>query len=418
MKRVILCVMGCFVFLFACKKSDTDSNNTSTPKLDELSDTQIQALEAAGVDTVSTFTNARFSDGTSMKSWAQINDPGYVFTFSKLMSPSDKRKLFIERLTQAGSILVNKSLYNFSNQHGIAYVYNSKEFLTPSVYPGNVCQTPMNGLECSGMIYQMAKASNLHIGPMGTSEYINVQAWNSAFSTSPDFKGLEMRDTGRLDPSLLEAGDIIIAPNVHMGVIFDNGISKGIYNSLGRSSYSCERNSDINHGPVITRNVTSWLRSIFNNNYSVLRVIQNGKSDCVNKDTLDKLTGTIGGPLGIRGIEWKVVSHTHATNGTIWFNCSSINYTQGYAGFTFEYDSSKASQPLSISYHISGYLDQSCTWVNLGAPSAKSSICITNGVMSDGNQISSLSANSLTITINIPPDVSTYTCIPYRTYKN
>ncbi len=61
------------------------------------------------------------------------------------------------------------------------------------------------------MIYQMAKASGVNIAVGGTTDYVKTSVWNNAFKNSPDFQGLEMRDTGALDFSKIQAGDIIVS---------------------------------------------------------------------------------------------------------------------------------------------------------------------------------------------------------------
>lgn len=96
--------------MLACKKGNT--NNNPTPLLpDQLSDEQIEIIEAAGMDTVSTYQNALFPDGSNMSEWEATNDSGYTYIFSRRTYPaSDKKLLFINSLTHAGFELTTKSI--------------------------------------------------------------------------------------------------------------------------------------------------------------------------------------------------------------------------------------------------------------------------------------------------------------------
>ena len=62
------CTFISVLFIISCKKDETQNNNFP---LDELSDTQIQAIEAAGVDSTSTYKVALFPDGSNMSKWGK-----------------------------------------------------------------------------------------------------------------------------------------------------------------------------------------------------------------------------------------------------------------------------------------------------------------------------------------------------------
>jgi hypothetical protein len=289
-----LATIGVFLILMnSCKKDE------EKPVFqDKLAASELQAIEAAGVDTISSYDNALFPDSTNIYEWSLINDPGYNFSFTKsslAVSAFDKKRLFIERMTHAGFLLTFDNLYSFPNQtSGLGYVYNSKNILAPSVYSGATCQEPLYGLDCSGMIYQMALASNINLVSQGTVNYVNINTWNTAFNNSPDFQGLEMKDLLALAPSQLQAGDIIVASGKHIGMVFDNGVNQGIFNSLGSVEYSCSINSNNTHGPIITNNIGSWLTQVFGTDYHVLRVkaigntIDNSTWDviCIHSETV------------------------------------------------------------------------------------------------------------------------------------
>lgn len=266
-----LVVIGLTLLINSCKK-DTDPISN---ELDKITEAELSKIDAAGIDTVSNFEDALFPDGSNVSEWAKLYDSDY-HSFNKklsLLSASEKKKLFIERMYKSGFYLTNDNQFSFPLQpNGLAYVLGSKYIDSPSKYSGNSCQEPLYGLDCSGMIYQMAKSSNLNLIPSGTIDYVKVSIWNNAFNNSPDFNGLEMTDLFALPVSEIQAGDILVASGKHIGWVFDDGINVSIFNSLGSGAYSCEVNSASNHGPVITKNIPSWWISIVGSNYHVLRV--------------------------------------------------------------------------------------------------------------------------------------------------
>lgn len=128
---------------------------------DQLSDSQLQVLDAAPTDTTTRFSDVLFPDGSNISDWSVSNDSGYVFTFnrgSSIQTASDKKNLFISRMTGAGLILADDIQCSClpSQPNGLAYVHGSKHITTTHLDPIAVCQQPLYGLDCSGMIYQMA----------------------------------------------------------------------------------------------------------------------------------------------------------------------------------------------------------------------------------------------------------------------
>lgn len=327
MKKLLIIIIAFLILFESCKKGAD-----ITPMTDEqLSETQIQILESAGIDTTSTFRDAVFPDGSNIYNWKISNDSGYNFVFGRvnsLLSASDKKNLFIARMTEAGLRLADDRLYSYPLQpNGIAYVWGSKSFLQPATqHQTAACQQQLHGLDCSGMIYQMAKASNLNFpaGETGTVHFVNTSQWNTAFTNSNDFNGLEMSDMLALSVSQLQAGDIIVAPHVHIGMVFNNGTTLGILNSLGRKEYSCSKNADKQHGPVITRNIQVWLQQTFGSNYHVLRVKLNGgpgvTTNSINSITQvsaitgGNITNEGGAPVSTRGVCWNTTSNPTINN--------------------------------------------------------------------------------------------------------
>jgi hypothetical protein len=283
MKRIYLFLATLWIIQGCIKNSQP-----SVPLEDTLTEEQLRNIEMEGVDTISKFQDALFSDGRNMSDWAKLHDSGFVYNFNlRTFAGDDQRDLFRMRMTEAGFELINRLLYpNFPNQYGLAYVFGSKSFSKPAIgsYPGCpcvICQEPLYGLDCSGMIYQMARASGIELVETATSGQSKVASWNQAFDKSMEFQGLEMRDT-TLDPALFEAGDIIVAPLRHIGMVFQNLNSIEVLHSIGKPTNSCSKNSDINHGPVLARNPAKWVVETFGSKYQVLRVIQKNKNLITN----------------------------------------------------------------------------------------------------------------------------------------
>lgn len=265
------------LFLISCKKDNSSSQ--SNILTDQLSESQLQILNSAPLDTITKYTDLIFADGRNISDWGLMNDTGFIVVLN-LLSVSEKKELFIQRMSEVGFHLTDDLLCScFPLQaNGLAYVWGSKKTSVTYIDPSVVCQQPLYGLDCSGMIYQMAVGSQLSLDIGGTVNYAQTSVWNKAFNNSVDFQGLEMKDLSTLAPSQLQAGDIIVVSGVHMGMVYNSGNGTiGILNSQGSPKYTCAQNSDQAHGPVKRSNVQSWLTNLFpDNNYHVLRVVLNG----------------------------------------------------------------------------------------------------------------------------------------------
>jgi hypothetical protein len=347
MRNTIVLVAMCSV-LFACKKASTHAASNDSTVVDQLSDAQIQIIEAAGIDTVSTFEDALFPDGTKISTWDSINSAAHSIVFDGPNAnppPSDKYRLFIDWMTKAAFALVTRSNYHFSGQNGLAYVYGSRSISSPAIYPTAACQELLFGLDCSGMIYEMAAASNLKIPAGNTKNYVNTALWNTAFDTSSYFQGLQMADSGSLPPAKIQAGDIIVCPDVHMGMVFNNGNSLSVFNSLGKTSYQCSENSDLAHGPVISKNLSTWLQKVLvSPNYHVLRVVQLGLPglSTATVNSITKTTAVSGGnvsndggsPVTMRGVCWSTAANPTIAASKTSDGAGTGNFTSNLIGLT------------------------------------------------------------------------------------
>src|SRR5674536_89852 len=116
-----LCLL---VILSTCKK-----NSESNPVIeDALSSDQLKILDNAPLDKTSIFSDMLFPNGNNISDWGKVNDIGYVNDFSKSISSSsisDKKLLFIKRMTEEGIRLADDALCSCypTQPNGLAYVF-------------------------------------------------------------------------------------------------------------------------------------------------------------------------------------------------------------------------------------------------------------------------------------------------------
>ena len=335
MRKLILIALTFVAIFYSCKKESTHVTTLENELSSEdiLSPEQLQILDAMGIDSISTFKDALFADGRNMNKWRlskHIEFPLPAGKNKSSLSASDQKDLFIASMTNAGFYQINYIVP--SQPNGLAYVFGSKSFANASIGTNSVCQQPLYGVDCSGMIYQMAIASNLNLPAGGTANYIKTKIWNTAFSNSPDFQGLTMTDLLELDPSQFQAGDIIVAAGIHMGMIFNNGNSLGIFNSPGSQKNTCEENQKPKRGPYISTDVQKWVNDFFKSGYHVLRVVSADALPVLTTTKISAITsttaasgGTItsdgGSPITARGVCWSTsknptIADSKTTNGT------------------------------------------------------------------------------------------------------
>ena len=334
MKKIVL-LLSMGLLLFSCGPQENPQEKTEQLSLEEL-----EILEQAGVDNESKYEDAVFADGTNMSEWAKIYNPHSTGAHSETKSTEapttrEKKKLFVDNMTEAGHGLTNRQYWSLmvSQINGLAYVFGSKSTDEILIHPESECSAGLYGLDCSGMIKVMAAKSFLYLSGEGTVHFANVSEWNNAFNRSELYKGLKMTNLGQINVSDFQAGDIIVKAGKHIGMVFDNG--KGIlkiYNSLGSPKYTCSKNSDFKHGPLITNNISNWITDVFNTGYNVLRIFYDDLMPQLTTKAIISITenSAISGgnitddgdnPLISRGICWSTypaptIYHNRTTEGT------------------------------------------------------------------------------------------------------
>lgn len=345
MKKIFSAAVAIIVIFNSCKK---DSISPGQKFEDQLSASQLQILDAAPLDITTKYTDLLFPDGRNISDWGLVNDTGFVVVFNILNSGTDRKDLFIKRMSEAGCNLTDdpQCLCYPAQTNGLAYVYGSKHTSFTYLHPDAVCRQPLYGLDCSGMIYQMAIASQLPLVESGTVNYVKPSVWNAAFNTSTDFLGLEMKDLLTLPASQFQAGDIIVAPGAHMGMVYSTGGSTlGILNSQGSASYSCAQNSEPGRGPVKKANPQLWITQLFpNNDYHVLRVFLNGTPGLITNNVSSisptsavcggNITNEGGSPVTVRGVCWSTSPDPTTANSKTTDGTGTGNFISSITGLT------------------------------------------------------------------------------------
>jgi|SRR5579859_4219300 len=334
MRRLVWWAVVAIVIYVACKKHGTFP--PSSDQVDQLLPEDLAIIEAAGVDTVTTFDDALFADGINISQWLALNDSTYKVTLDGGGQPaSDQRELFIGEMMKAGFNLETRPLHSEGGQNGLAYVAGSRTVTSPQVGVNSLCTAALYGTDCSGMLIIMAHSAGLNLPNGNTVQLANPSYWNNAFATSDRYKSLVMVDTtANTMPSQLQVGDIIVQPNHHVGIVATSGKGLGALNSLGSDAYSCAHNTSASDGPVLSRDVQAWINSNFKSgHFRILRVVLRGNPGVTTLQpsnvmaTSATLSGTvtnIGGSNILReGVVWSSIHPLPTTADTGLVNTSN-----------------------------------------------------------------------------------------------
>jgi len=205
-------------------------------------------------------------------------------------SGSYKLILLISNLRDSASILCRTD-FDFGSaeplQSKIGYSWGAKQYKPKAKPPGDgcYCTYKINGLDCSGFIFQIFKQNGINL----PQEQCNAATERlPKFLTkylSPhfgDFK-FEVKDLGPISINDVRSGDIIYFKNnsggvYHIGILFLNDQGNVyIFQSVGqpnrdpKSNKICETNIDENHGPTIKMITNSFLQEL-NKKYGCVRI--------------------------------------------------------------------------------------------------------------------------------------------------
>jgi hypothetical protein len=325
-KKLALLVALTLLIITSCSKSDSPDQNGNLQEenlLDPVDDELNAMLAAIPSDTQIQAEDLKFDDGSSILDFAQQYDPNFLNEHianrtmaPQTITPEFQKKLFIERMTVMAHSLVLKSNwinYKNSNQpNGLAYNWGSKKHLElkiPAMYNKklNICQEPLYGLDCSGMIYQMGLAAGIDLANGGCNAEFerNEKNWNDKFIASTEFKdlkaklykhsGVSIADPSYIDIFDLKEGDLIFKTAldennkvvaIHVGMILrteDDILS--IYQSNGNPKLGCEANKSDTRGPRVLSLFSSEAfgqGKLFGVDWQVIRFETNGANFSAN----------------------------------------------------------------------------------------------------------------------------------------
>ncbi len=131
------------------------------------------------------------------------------------LTPEQRKYDIITAMMVQANFLSDRENRKYPNQIGIAYSYGSKQYDRPEVPSLSKCPTPINGLDCSGFLYQCALNAKLKSPPSHTGTQSSPGAWDGALAKT----GLKFKlSTSAPSVSQVEQGDIIAWPG-HIGLV-------------------------------------------------------------------------------------------------------------------------------------------------------------------------------------------------------
>ncbi len=199
--------------------------------------------------------------------------------------PQAKRNTIIAEMIKAGNDMTKDIVFNDVSpaQKGIAYAYGSKDYTLVQSPTDGTCNRnrKFHGIDCSGFIYQMAKAAGLDLGSAkNTKELAKPVNWEKAIQAKgSEYKKIRVEDVSNEvagDDNKLQTGDILLFYNakgeVHhiaMALKDESGLTYFL-NSYGDPNKNCE--SHFNKGPTkLSIDKKIWFNKTLT--YSVLRIV-------------------------------------------------------------------------------------------------------------------------------------------------
>jgi hypothetical protein len=298
------------LLIMTCNKDSGKSEDIIAGDLDDLSTEDAEYLDKIEHIRYSIY-DIMLQNGQSVYDYLNENDPGFLKKMgyslkpafkSKTEVPLDYKMVLIARLMAAGSDFTDRNKFKFSAvsgdanspaQNGLAYSFGQKDYMIREKPPwdGNKCPQKIYGLDCSGLVYQMAGYSELFFPP-NPKNYCNAKYlsetsnWEKVFQNSAEFKNLRIEDFGPQNVSDIETGDIIYWNHLvdgkqkteHIAIALSSKSGCGAYMSYGNSR-SCEANLSNLRGPILLKLDTRLMKNWFgaktcNNNctWGVLRI--------------------------------------------------------------------------------------------------------------------------------------------------
>jgi hypothetical protein len=209
--------------------------------------------------------------------------------------PFEQKNLLLAEMLGWALVLTNREFFEYPRegprspqQYGLAYSYGQKYHTkrqTPPAKELTICSDSLYGLDCSGLIYQLASNAGLTltddpIGKCNAQFEADTLTWVEAFNKSISYQKLHMEVLGKLKISEFQPGDMIFWLNgdgnaFHVGIVLfasdKTGLAVFMSSGCGRDcdKKGCTTNYSNIRGP---RQVDLGDPNYFNNNYKVLRI--------------------------------------------------------------------------------------------------------------------------------------------------
>lgn len=323
-------VITCTILVIqGCKKEsniDEDQNNEliQFPITDSIDNNLNDLLYSIPSDTTIKITELKFDDGSSILDFLKIYEPSFLNDFpvfrsekvrtTRVYSSEEQHRLLISKMQIVAFNLTTRSFYkNYKNSdqpNGLAYSWGSKG-ITNKIKPANynnkpnICQSALYGLDCSGMIYVMAKNANLNIassaaccrnhpshiyGPCATF-MLDTANWNKLLRNSSVYQdlkarryratGVSLNDPSYINKSMLKFGDLIFKTDkncnaIHVGMVLNTNYVRtpqtlSIFQSNGSPDKGCDVNKSEKCGPRIITLESKEFGKLYGIDWQVIR---------------------------------------------------------------------------------------------------------------------------------------------------
>jgi hypothetical protein len=255
MKKIHLFTLILLPLLFStCKRDNIKFENKNDGQIaadGELPEWAVQELDKIPSENVDT-TGIILPGGTPLGSLSVGNNLGPKKTSlnsSRLtnalpISNAQKKDLIIGAMLKQGLHLVNKN-NSIAPQEYLAYVFGSKDILEKH-RSTKTCTDKLFGLDCSGMVYQMALNAGFEL-PHGTAEQTKPSSWVTALKSAKILGlGPKAYTKTELPKEKLQNGDFIYWVDkdghvVHSGLVLQSNSKLLIFQSNGSGSSECKK---------------------------------------------------------------------------------------------------------------------------------------------------------------------------------
>ncbi len=206
-------MFGLLAVLAVTPECSSSSSSSSTSDVAGEGLTPAQVAQADMTPTVPvTLDEIRFSDGQTLQNYLDARGITVDGIPSTASSPAQKLKDVIAAMVAEGINLSDRTKWQVNGQNGLAYSYGAKNQNVAGAPPAGSCTAVVQGLDCSGLVYQAATNAGIPL-PNGPASLQGTPApWNTAIPSSWGLKAISV------DGSSPQLGDIV-SWGSHIGFI-------------------------------------------------------------------------------------------------------------------------------------------------------------------------------------------------------